>query len=83
MVLTRMRTQEQLYTKPSLYYKRRQGETEEVDHYLVRFKSNVIAVELINSKDLFCSRGNMIKVNNNPTLEEIKTVEDKTNNSCT
>ena len=78
-----MRTQKQLYTTPSLYYKRRQGETKAVDHYQVRFKSNVIAVELTNSKDPFCSRGNMIKVNNDLTLEETKTVEDKTNNSCT
>ena len=55
----------------------KQGETEANDNYLERFKSNLVTVELTGGKDFFCSKGIMMKDNDDPTDDEIKAEEDK------
>ena len=54
-----------------------QGETEANYNYLERFKSNIMTVELMDGKDIFCSKGIMTKDNDDPTDDDIKAEEDK------
>ena len=55
----------------------KQGETEAIDNYLERFKSNIMTAELIGGMDFFCSKMIMTKDNDNPIDDEIKTEKDK------
>ena len=55
----------------------KQGEIEENDIYLERFKSNIMTVELTGGKDFFYSKGIMTKDNDDPTDDEIKAEENK------
>ena len=66
-----------LHEAVSTLYKIKQGETEANDNYLERFKSNIITVELTGGKDCFCSKVIMTKDNDDSTIDEIKTEEEK------
>ena len=66
-----------LHKAVSTLYKMKQGEIEENDIYLERFKSNIMTVELTGGKDFFYSKGIMTKDNDDPTDDEIKAEENK------
>ena len=57
----------------------KQGEIEANHRYLKRFKSGVNTAELVDERQVFCSRTIMENKNDVPTTEEILTKEDRRN----